>query len=84
MKYYKTESICAKEIGIEVDNNGVITDIEFCGGCDGNTQGLEMLIKGMTVDEVVKRLKGIDCKGRGTSCPDQLSKILRELKEEYK
>ena len=41
MKYYKTEKICAKEIGVEFDENGKITEIEFCGGCDGNTHGLQ-------------------------------------------
>ena len=73
MKYYKTEKICAKEIGVEFDENGKITEIEFCGGCDGNTHGLQNLI------EVIKKLEGIDCRGRGTSCPDQLAKILKSL-----
>ncbi len=79
MKYYKTEKICAKEIGVELDENGIITEIEFCGGCDGNTQGLQNLILGLQKDVVIKKLAGINCKGRGTSCPDQLSKILESL-----
>lgn len=79
MQYYKTENICAKEIGIDIDENGVITELEFCGGCDGNTTGLESLIVGMKKDEVIKKLRGIDCRGRGTSCPDQLSQILEKL-----
>ena len=79
MKYYKTEKICAKEIGVEFDENGKITEIEFCGGCDGNTHGLQNLILGMNKDVVIKKLEGIDCRGRGTSCPDQLAKILKSL-----
>ena len=75
MKYYKTEKICAKEIGVEFDENGKITEIEFCG----NTHGLQNLILGMNKDEVIKKLEGIDCRGRGTSCPDQLAKILKSL-----
>jgi uncharacterized protein (TIGR03905 family) len=79
MKHYKTQKICAREIGIELDENGVITEIEFCGGCDGNTQGLQNLIVGMHKDTVIKKLEGIDCGSKGTSCPDQLAKILKSL-----
>lgn len=81
MVYYKTENTCAKEIGIEFDENGIITKIEFRGGCDGNTQGLQNLLLGMTKDEVIKRLEGIKCGGRGTSCPDQLARILKAIPE---
>lgn len=79
MKYYKTERICAREIGVEIDDNGIIREIEFCGGCDGNTHGIQNLILGMHKDDVISKLSGIDCKGRGTSCPDQLAKILKSL-----
>ncbi len=79
MKHYKTQKICAREIGIELDENGVITEIEFCSGCDGNTQGLQNLIVGMHKDTVIKKLEGIDCGSKGTSCPDQLAKILKSL-----
>lgn len=79
MKHYKTQKICAREIGIELDENGIITEIEFCGGCDGNTQGLQNLIIGMDKDTVIKKLEGIDCGSKGTSCPDQLAKILKSL-----
>ena len=57
---------------------GKITSCEFVGGCSGNTQGICMLVKGMDAKDAVDRLKGIDCRGRGTSCPDQLSKALVE------
>lgn len=79
MKYYKTQKICAKEIGVELDNNGVITEVEFCGGCEGNTQGLQNLLVGMDKESVVKKLEGITCGKKGTSCPDQLVQILKTL-----
>ena len=64
-------------IDIEV-NNGIIDSVQFLGGCNGNTQGVSALVKGMKVDEAIKRLEGISCNGRGTSCPDQLAKALKE------
>ena len=79
MKHYKTQRICAKEIGVELDNNGVITEVEFCGGCEGNTQGLQNLLVGMDKDTVIKKLEGITCGRKGTSCPDQLAQILKTL-----
>lgn len=79
MHYYSTEKVCAKQIGVTVDNEGYITEIEFVGGCDGNTHGLQNLLVGMKKDDVIAKLDGIDCRGRGTSCPDQLAKILKRL-----
>lgn len=73
--------VCSRRINIELDNNGKIVDCEFIGGCAGNTQGISMLVKGMDAEEAVKRLKGIDCRGRGTSCPDQLATALEEALE---
>ena len=64
-------------INIEV-NDGIIESVQFLGGCNGNTQGVSALVKGMKVDEAIKRLEGISCNGRGTSCPDQLAKALKE------
>lgn len=81
MKYYQTEKICAKSIGVKIDENGIIREIEFCGGCDGNTQGLEKLLLGMNKDDVIERLSGVDCRGKGTSCPDQLAKILEKVND---
>ena len=78
MKIVKTTGVCAKQIGIKLENN-IITEVEFFGGCDGNTKGLEKLLVGMDKDEVIKRLEDIDCGGRGTSCPDQLAKALKTL-----
>lgn len=75
MQNYKTRGVCSSEIHFEVEA-GIIKNVQFVGGCAGNTQGVAALIKGMTPEEAIKRLKGIDCKGRGTSCPDQLALAL--------
>lgn len=79
MQYkYKTNGVCSREIIFDVED-GIINDVKFVGGCSGNTQGVSALVKGMKVEEVIGRLKGIDCRGRGTSCPDQLAKALTEI-----
>lgn len=75
---YKTRGTCSREIHIEVEND-IITDIKFVGGCHGNTQGIASLVKGMKVQDVIQKTEGIDCGGRGTSCPDQLAKALKSL-----
>lgn len=75
---YMTKGVCSQAINVEVDN-GIITSVEFIGGCHGNTQGVAALVKGMKVEEAISRLEGIDCRGRGTSCPDQLAKALKQL-----
>lgn len=76
---YATHGTCSKMIGVEIENN-IIKNIEFIGGCQGNLTGISKLVLGMNVDEVISRLEGIDCGGRGTSCPDQLAKCLIEFK----
>ena len=80
MYSYKTKGTCSKEIQFDIEN-GVITECKFVGGCPGNTVGVATLVKGMEVDEVIRRLKGVDCAGKGTSCPDQLAKALEQYKE---
>lgn len=75
---YKTQGTCSSLIEVEVEN-GIVTDIHFTGGCNGNLQGISSLVKGMAVDEVIARLEGIRCSSRPTSCPDQLCKALRSL-----
>ena len=75
MEMFKTKGVCARGIELEVEN-GVVKDINFIGGCNGNTQGIANLVKGMNVEEVKRRLKGIKCGARSTSCPDQLAQIL--------
>lgn len=76
---YEPQGVCSMKIIIETEED-VIKSVKFVGGCDGNTQGVAALIKGMEIDEAISRLKGIDCRGRGTSCPDQLAKALEKIK----
>jgi uncharacterized protein (TIGR03905 family) len=74
---YKTTGVCCQEITFEVEEN-IIQKVYFKGGCSGNTQGLSKLLEGMDVDDVIKRLEGTKCGNRATSCPDQLSRALKE------
>ena len=75
---YKTKGVCAQGIEFEIDDNKKVHNIKFTGGCSGNTQGVARLVEGMDVNEAISRMKGIDCNGRGTSCPDQLAKALEQ------
>ena len=78
---YIQQGVCSRQINVELDANGTITNCEIIGGCAGNTAGICQLVKGMDAEEAVTRLKGIDCRGRGTSCPDQLANALEEALE---
>lgn len=79
---YKPQGVCSKEINIEVEDN-IVKSVEFVGGCNGNAKGIAALAKGMNIDEVIKRLSGITCGLRQTSCPDQMARALSQsLKEE--
>ncbi len=71
--------VCSKQIDIEI-RDGVIQKVVYTRGCEGNAKGIGALIKDMTVEEAVKRLSGITCGKRGTSCPDQLARVLKSLK----
>lgn len=82
MYSYKTSGICSSTINIEIEDN-IIKNVEFIGGCAGNLLGIGSLVKGLSVDEVISKLQGIDCRGKGTSCPDQLSKALTAWKENH-
>ncbi|MGL4738141.1 MAG: TIGR03905 family TSCPD domain-containing protein [Cellulosilyticaceae bacterium] len=77
MEQFKTKGVCASEILFEI-KDGIIEKVEFVNGCPGNTMGVAVLIQGMKVEEAIGRLKGIDCRGRGTSCPDQLAQALEK------
>lgn len=70
--------VCSRQIDIETDGE-VIKQVRYTGGCNGNTQGVAALVAGMKIDEAIARLEGIDCNGRGTSCPDQLARALKQL-----
>lgn len=76
---YKTKGTCSREINFDLDG-GKVRNVRFVFGCQGNTRGISSLVEGMDVDEAISRLKGIDCNGRGTSCPDQLAHALEEAK----
>ena len=73
---YITNGVCSRSIEITVEDN-VVTAVKYNGGCSGNTQGVAALAVGMTVDEVISRLKGIRCGFKYTSCPDQLALALQ-------
>ena len=70
--------VCSVQIDVELEG-GVIRRVQYTQGCHGNTQGVAALCVGMRKDEVIARLAGIDCHGRGTSCPDQLARALQML-----
>ncbi|MCI8274212.1 MAG: TIGR03905 family TSCPD domain-containing protein [Lachnospiraceae bacterium] len=82
MNTYKTHGVCSREIRFEI-KDGKIEAVQFVGGCAGNTQGVARLIEGMDIGEAIRRIDGIDCAGRGTSCPDQLAKALKEYQETH-
>lgn len=77
--HYQPKGTCSKEMIIQIEDNK-IKKVTILGGCAGNTKGVSTLVEGMSVDEVIKKLKGIPCGVRGTSCPDQLAKALEEIK----
>ena len=74
---FTPQGVCSRKMIIEVEN-GTVTDVKVVGGCNGNLQGISSLVKGMKVDEVIKRLDGIKCGMKGTSCPDQLAQALKQ------
>ena len=75
---YRTNGTCAREITFDIID-GKVYNVQFLGGCHGNTQGVAALVNGRDVNEVISLLEGINCRGRGTSCPDQLSKALKKV-----
>ncbi|MDE5777964.1 MAG: TIGR03905 family TSCPD domain-containing protein [Lachnospiraceae bacterium] len=78
---YKPQGVCSQKIDFEIID-GKVTNVHFMGGCNGNTQGVARLVEGMEVNEVISRLDGIQCGFKGTSCPDQLAKALKEALSE--
>ena len=85
MKYtFETKNTCSKVIEVTLEGN-VVTKVTFLGGgCPGNLQALPKLVEGMTVEEIEKKISGINCGRRGTSCADQLAKAVRKAYEESK
>lgn len=75
---YDPRGVCSRHMSVSAED-GVITNVKVFGGCDGNLQGISRLVVGMKVEDAIERLQGIDCGGKGTSCPDQLSKAMQKL-----
>ena len=78
---YRTNGTCSRSIELEVED-GIVKSVSFIGGCSGNTQGIAKLVEGMKTDEAVKRLSGIKCGFKSTSCPDQLAKAIIEIEKQ--
>ena len=77
---YRTQGTCSQLINVTADENDIIQDVTFYGGCNGNLQGISRLVIGQKIDDVIKRLNGIRCGAKPTSCPDQLCRALEQLK----
>lgn len=78
--YTPSDEVCSQEIYLRVDaDSDIVEEIRFTGGCHGNTQGIAALVKGMKREEVIARLRGIRCKKKSTSCPDQLARVLEQM-----
>lgn len=74
---YVPKGVCSRQINIEVED-GIVQDVSFVGGCNGNLKGIGSLVKGMKVEDVIEKLKNIKCGMKNTSCPDQLANALKE------
>ena len=72
---FSNTGTCSRGVSFDIEN-GIVRNVHFEGGCNGNTQGVAALVEGMEVHEAIARMKNIDCAGRGTSCPDQLARNL--------
>ncbi len=78
MEYsYTPKGVCSRKINFEIED-GIVKNIRFSGGCSGNTQGVAALADGMRVEDIISKLGGIRCGFKGTSCPDQLAKAVKE------
>jgi len=75
---YHTQGTCSTQIDIDLDEQATIQNVQFTGGCNGNTQGIAMLVRGMKASDAIARLQGIRCGYKNTSCPDQLATALRQ------
>ena len=78
---YPTQGTCSERIDAVADDNDVIQQVQFLGGCHGNLQGISRLVQGQKIDDVIARLDGIRCGDKPTSCPDQLCRALEQLKK---
>ena len=76
---YKTSGVCSREIAFEIEE-GQVKNVQFFGGCNGNLKGIAALVEGMDVEEVIRRVEGVRCGMKTTSCPDQLAQALKAAK----
>lgn len=76
---FQPRGVCSREMRVELDEQGVIQNLTVVGGCSGNLQGIAALVKGMTAQEAIRRMKGIRCGGKASSCPDQLALGLEQI-----
>ena len=81
---YQPKGVCSRQIEVEVDEDRVITDVRFVGGCSGNTQGVAALVIGQKADDVIPKIENIRCGGKTTSCPAQLAIALKRALEAEK
>lgn len=82
MNSYETKGVCSRNIDFDVVD-GKVKNVSFLGGCNGNLQGIGSLVDGMDIDDVIEKLKGIQCGYKKTSCPDQLAQALEEYKKNH-
>lgn len=78
---YQMRGVCAREVTFEIDAEGKVRNVQFVGGCNGNTQGVAALVEGMDADEAIRRMSGITCGFKSTSCPDQLAQALQQANQ---
>lgn len=78
---YRTKGVCSRGLTFDIQD-GCVTNVQFDGGCNGNTQGVSRLVEGMPAEEAIRRLEGIQCGMKGTSCPDQLAKAIKQALQE--
>lgn len=84
MEYrYRPQGVCSTEIIVDIENN-IIKDLQVRNGCNGNLKGISSLVRGMNIDDVISKLKGIKCGMKNTSCPDQIATALEKIKKENK
>lgn len=77
---YTTKGTCSRSILFDIEE-GKLKNVQYIGGCNGNLKGIGSLVEGMEVGEVITRLEGISCGGKGTSCPDQLAAALKQIRD---
>ena len=78
---FRNHGTCSTQVSFSVDDNGIVSNVRYVGGCNGNLQAVGRLVEGLHIDEVIKRLSGIRCGFKNTSCGDQLARALIEVRD---